>query len=418
MKKLALMLSLLLLVSGCASLVAPIGPPPAFQTPAPLPGPASELPAHTSSYPTYQDMHKGYSLIFVEHTDGTDEGMVRLINSMEDNGVYFYKTAENPYGLIAPGDVVLLQINCQWAERGGTNTDVIRMVTQAILDHPDGFYGEVIIADNGQAQFGSYGRGGSLNWANNNAVDITQSVMDVIHGFQAQGYNVTGSLWDEFTAIRVSQFSEGDYRDGFVVEDYIHHTGLEVTYPKFTTEFGTHVSFREGIWDSASGEYDSERLKIINLPVLKSHFIFGQTGAVKGYMGVVSDRLTNRRAHNSVGTGGMGTQMALTRMPVLNIMDMVWIGPDRGPAVSYGSAVQINKIAASVDPVALDYWATRYVLIPEAARLPGGRTAAMDPAGQGPGTFGFWLRLSLNEMRDAGYMFTMDPAEMRVIEAF
>ena len=350
----------------------------------------------------------GGSTVFAVNTDGLDDGVLRLIASMEAYGLYFYE-------LIEPDSVVLLQINVQWAERGGTNTDLIARTIEAILAHPSGFTGEIIVADNGQAQFGSQGQGGNLDWSQPNSACRELSTLDVIRSFQVQGYLVTGVLWDEFTTTLVNEFYTGDYTDGFIVEDYIRSTGLEISYPKFTTEFGTHVSFREGIWDSESGAYDSDRLKVINMPVLKSHFIFQQTGAVKGYMGVVSDRLTGGRPHNSVGTGGMGTLMANTRMPVLNIMDMIWIGPDRGPASSYNSAVEINMIAASIDPVALDVWTTRHVLIPEAERIPGGRAAAMNPAGTEPGTFGHWLRLSLEEMLAAGYNFTMDESEIFLV---
>jgi hypothetical protein len=39
----------------------------------------------------------------------------------------------------------------------------------------------------------------------------------------------------------------------------------------------------------------------------------------------------------------------------------------------------------------------------------------MNPALNEPGTFGHWLRLSLNEMLAAGYNFTMDENEMLVV---
>jgi hypothetical protein len=207
-------------------------------------------------------------------------------------------------------------------------------------------------------------------------------------------------------------------RDGFVVESAVRATGIAVSYPKFTTEFGTRVSFRNGIWNQASGSFDSASLKVINMPVLKSHMLFQVTAAVKNYMGVPSDWLTRNsgRAHNSVGTGGMGTLMVETRMPVLNITDMIWIAPDRGPRADFNMAVQVNRIAASTDPVALDYWTARHVLMPEAARVPGGRAPAMDPAGTQPGTFGHWLRLSMNEIRAAGFPTTMNPAEMLIVQ--
>jgi len=394
-----LALGMMFSIAGCVSQT----PQPAEEAPEVAATP--DVPAAPPTEPADEPI----STIFVERTNGLDDGMTRLIASMQSYGLDFYQ-------IIAPNSVVLLQINVQWAERGGTNTDLIAAVIQSVLDHPGGFTGEIVVADNGQAQFGSERRGGDLDWRQANSACRERSTLDVIREFQALGYRVTGSLWDEFTTVRVAEFSDGDYTDGFVVEDEIRHTGLEVTYPKFTTEFGTHISFREGIWDSAAQEFDSERLKVINLPVLKSHFIFGQTGAVKGYMGTVSDRLTQTRAHHSVGTGGMGTQMVYTRMPVLNIMDMVWIGPDRGPAVSYNAAVEINTIAASTDPVALDVWTTNHILIPEVERLPGGRAAGMDPSSTTPGSFGHWLRLSLNEMLDAGYRFTMDEREMLVVD--
>jgi uncharacterized protein (DUF362 family) len=328
---------------------------------------------------------------------------------MQSHGLDFY-------ALIAPTDVVLLKINCQWDERGGTNTDLIRAVIQAVLDHPDGFNGEIIVADNGQAQFGSERRGGSLSWTNTNSADRRTSTMDVIRSFQSAGHRVTGVLWDEFTTVRVLEFSEGDMMDGFVVEDAIRSTGLEISYPKFTTEYGSRVSFREGVWNARSAAYERERLKVINIPVLKSHALFQVTAAVKNYMGTPSDRLTSRRAHNSVGVGGMGTQMAHTRMPVLNILDMIWIGPGQGPRNPYANAVQINKIAASTDPVALDYWAAKYILMPEAAKIHSGRASSMTPEGAEPGTFGHWLRLSMEELHKEGIHATMDESEMLIVD--
>ncbi|MCL1994110.1 MAG: DUF362 domain-containing protein [Spirochaetes bacterium] len=360
------------------------------------------------------------SAVFVESSTGTDDGVARLLSSMAEHGLHFHQGAAAPGGLIASNSVVILKINGQWDERGGTNTDLIRSVIQAILNHPGGFTGEIIVADNGQGQFGPFGHGGSLNWALNNAVDTSQSVMHVVNSFQAAGHSVTGVLWDEFTTIQVQDFNAGDMRDGFVVESAVRPTGLQISFPKFTTEFGTHVSFREGIWNAAAGSFDSERLKVINMPVLKSHMLFQVTAAVKNYMGIPSDRLTNmgaaNRPHNSVGRGGMGTLMVETRMPVLNILDMIWIGPDMGPRNVFANAVQVNKIAASTDAFALDWWGARYVLIPAAATRPGGRHVAMNPDSNEPGTFGHWMRLSMAELHRAGYPATMTPSQILVVD--
>jgi hypothetical protein len=209
MKKIVLCLMILLLVFvfiyGCSSRSNAAGTNPQEPVANSPPAPVSEI------------SQQLISTIFIEDTDGTDDGVTRLILSMQNTGLDFYQTAASPLGIIASADVVLLKINCQWAERGGTNTDLVSSVIQAIVEHPEGFSGEVIVADNGQAQFGSARAGGSLDWANANALNRDQSVMDVVRSFQSQGYRVTGVLWDEFTGVRVQEFSEGDFTNGFVV---------------------------------------------------------------------------------------------------------------------------------------------------------------------------------------------------------
>jgi hypothetical protein len=334
---------------------------------------------------------------------------------MTGQGLSFYKRGNNP-GLIAADDVVLIKINSQWAERGGTNTDVLKGIIQYVVDHPDGFRGEIIIADNGQSMFGSGRTGGSLDWDNTNAKDRTQSAQDVADHFARLNYHVSGVLWDKFTRNRVEEFEAGDSRDGFVVEDGALSTGLVVSYAKFTTSYGTAVSFKRGIWDQASRSYNPDKLKVINAPVLKSHGQYQVTGAMKSYMGTPSNSLTNMAPHNSVGRGGMGTQMVHTRFPVLNVLDMVYINPEGGPGTPYSRAVQKNMIAASIDPVALDYWASKNVLIPAAQAAGNRRYTSMDPDSNEPGSFGYWLRLSMDELLKGGYKVTMDNSKIRVIK--
>ncbi len=356
------------------------------------------------------------SSIFVQSdTDGTDDGFEKLISKMADNGIIFYKTKDGQDGLIATDDVVLLEINCQWAERGGTNTDLIKTVSKAIINHPEGFTGEIVIADNGHGQYGSNGKGGSLDWDNTNSKDQTQSALDVVNDLK-KDTRISGYLWDTITKTKVSEFSTKDMEDGFVIEDMVYDTGTNISYPKFTTEYGTHISFKEGIYDEASEQYLSDKLKVINMPVLKRHGLYQVTGAVKGYMGTASDKLTSGKAHKSIGTGGMGTQMANTRIPVLNIMDMIYVGVERGPGTKYSHARQLNMIAASLDPVALDVWCTKYVLIPEVEKLKSVKTASLDPLGTKPGTFGYWLRLSMEELNKKGLSFTMEEQNMQVFD--
>lgn len=344
-----------------------------------------------------------YSDIFaVQGTTGADGGFQRLVDLMAQKGLAFSS-------LIGSRDVVIIKVNSQWDQRGGTNTDLVKSIIEAIVKRPGGFSGEIVIADNGQAQYGAQGGGGSLAWKENNALDRTQSMQKVADSFAGR-CRVSTSLWDRITTTRVSEYSEGDLRDGYVVEAAASpRTGNIVSYPKFTTPFSTHVSFTKGIWDPTARRYDSDMLKVINVPVLKSHSGYGVTASVKHYMGVGSDKLTHT-AHRSVGAGGMGTEMAGTRVPVLNVIDAIWINanPGRGPWTSYDDAAQVNVIAAGRDPVALDYWAAKNILVPAAQKLGYTSTDSLDPDVTTGRSFGSWLRLSMQELERAGIPATID----------
>ncbi len=368
------------------------------------------------------------SIFIVVGTPQPDRALTELTSLMGKHGLLFYKSSssvrdQGPTGLLAHDDTVIIKINSQWDERGGTNTDLLKAVIQKILQHPDRFAGEIVVADNGQGEHhGAHGYGGSLSYGRNNADDLSQSVQDVVNSFGVPN-RVSTYLWDTITTKRVAEYSEGDEEDGYIVDtERSQATGAMVSYPKFRTKFGTLVSFKLGIWNSGTKTYDNSRLKLINMPVLKSHVVYGVTGCVKHYMGVSSEQLTSRLGasiHSTVGMGGMGTEIAGTRYPALNIIDAIWINanPGEGPRTTYDMATRADVILASTDPVALDYWAAKHVLL-QAARSKGyTNTASLDPDNLAHRSFGQWLRLSMNEIRAAGHTTTVDESKMNVYVA-
>jgi hypothetical protein len=361
----------------------------------------------------------------VTGTKGNDKGIEQLIDLMGEGKLKFYRSSKKSNrssneGLIAMDDTVLIKINCQWDERGGTNTDVINTLIGVVLDHPDGFKGEIIVADNGQAQYGATRLGGSLDYRNNNAQDKTQSIKRVIERYVLKGAKVSGYLWDTITENVVSEYIDGDDNDGYVVSTRVNPlTGVITSYPKFKTTFGTRISFRHGIWNPKTAGYDVDQLKVLNVPVLKSHFIFGVTGAVKHYMGIPSDKLTARlgyQTHPTVGKGGMGTLMATTRFPTLNILDAIYINahPGKGPGTPYDAATETNIIAASIDPIALDYWASKNILCKTAKNIHNEDPTFIDPDNIAEKSFGSWLRLASGELSAAGFNVTYDPTHINV----
>jgi len=357
---------------------------------------------------SYQDTNTSSDIFVLKNTDG--DNVADLISIMEEEGFFFYKT-ETSQGLIGKDDVVLLKVNSQWPERGGTNTDLVKSLIAQICDHPLGFEGEIIIADSGQGR-------GSLSWKKSNAKDISQSMEKVAEYFK-EDYKVSTYLWDEITGKEVDEYEKGDMEDGYIVEDgEDEDTGIIISYPKFKSRFGTFVSFKKGIFNEDKGDYEKDRLKIINMPVLKSHTTYGTTGAIKNYMGVPANDMTGSNPHNSVGSGGMATLMTMTRMPVLHIVDAIWTNPHGGPSSSYEDALMTRTVLAGADPVALDFWGAKNILLPsvDPDRVKYGFTPdMMDPDNlQKRGAFGYWLELTLSEFRRNGYNFTKDPEKIKV----
>ena len=347
-----------------------------------------------------------------------------LISLMGANGLLFYESVtsgenKGPEGLIADDDVVLIKINEEWAERGGTNTDILKELIQALVNHPEGFNGEIVVADNGQW-------GGSMNWPQSNAEDHSQSTQDVVDLF-SMDFNVSTYSWIPIRTIRVNEYSEGDVTDGYILyDDPDPETGIKVSYPKFRTVFGTYVSFKQGIWNGTGYE---ERLKIINLPVLKSHSVYGVTASLKHYMGVQSEGggwqpgLGN--GHATVATGGMGTLMVEAGFPTLNIVDAIYVNANppgssgSGPGTPYNQGTRVNVLMASTDPVALDYWAATHVLMQTSNLIGHTDTRSIDPdntnrIGVSGEAFGTWLNLTKNEIARGGYSVTSDENRMNV----
>lgn len=351
------------------------------------------------------------------------ENLLVLMNSQDFK---FYKSdtvdlKQGPDGLISSNDVVVLKINCQWSERGGTNTDLLKEVIQSILNHPSGFNGEIIVSDNGQGR-------GRMNWPQSNSITPEQSAQDVVNAFEGE-VNISTYLWDNIRNNVVQEYEDGDTNSGYIMYDTPdNETGIIITYPKFQTIYGTNVSLKEGIWN---GQQYEDRLRIINMPVLKSHSLYGVTAAMKSYMGVQSGGLQNvfsdglSNAHDKVGTGGMGSLMAEIGIPTLNIIDALWINANpsssalKGPNTPNERSTRVNILAASTDPIAISFWSAKNILLPTASLIGHTNVNSLDPTntirGSGINTaFGVWLPKSLDELSQAGYNLTMDEERMNV----
>jgi hypothetical protein len=290
-------------------------------------------------------------------------GFEALLGLMDGNDLSFYKRKDSykqseAYGLIAADDVVLVKVNAQWKYRGCTNSDLIRGLVQRILDHPDGFSGEVVIIENGQGR-------GSLYCDTMSGYDLNSGIHananDERHSFMYlvdevfKGKPVSAYLLDP---VRASFISADDHvSDGY--------RRLEnISYPCFTSKRGTRIEVKEGVW--ANGAHQ-QNLKLINVPVLKHHDRGGSeiTAALKHFYGLLtmSDGQSPARHYQGLGET-CGKMVVLLRPPVLNIIDAIWVAHRELAGYPAEGTFRANQILASQDPVALDYWAAKNVLYP------------------------------------------------------
>jgi len=114
----------------------------------------------------------------------------------------------------------------------------------------------------------------------------------------------------------------------------------------------------------------------------------------------------------------MGSVMAEVRLPDLTILDAIWIlaRPGQGPSSSYVDATRRDVLLAATDPVALDVWATKHVLIP--AILENGYPATSFFTTQDPDNpasrFRSYLDRSLAELLEAGVVSTNRPEQVEL----
>lgn len=228
---------------------------------------------------------------------------------------------------------------------------------QCLLEHPDGFKGEIVIFDNGQGHGSMDGNPGS--WGRYGGDHSVQAnAEDPLHTFS----------WLANTAFAgrgVSTYLLDDIRDVLIADDDHLRNGYRVweglSYPCFTTRGGRRVELRHGLWD---GTRFVERVKLINVPVLKAHTGAGVTGCLKSMYGILSMGHPARDYHFGEAGRVWGEMITRVRVPVLNILDCIWISLRNHYGHPPSNTARPNKLLAGTDPVTLDYWASKRILHP------------------------------------------------------
>ena len=322
---------------------------------------------------------------------------------METQGTYLYKTTAHPSGIVGSNDIVVIKASFQWDFRNTTSTDRIKGLIWQILQHPDGFTGEILVGDN--TQWATTGED------DNNSEDTEQCILDVINTFHSKGYPVYLFEWKNIMYNVVTEYSDGDYNDG-----YPYDPTSKITYPKFQSPSGNYyISLKYGIWDSTSQTYDHNRLCIIDFPVLKAHGWTGATLAIKNWIGVLTVAYQNERFGGNdamhfnyfFSAYALAAKVMQVTFPKLTIIDAAWANPER----NYGNiAIQLNMLLGSTDPFAASWYAAKYMLTP-VAYYPD-RTNPDDVDGAIIMCLNNWI----NCMHDSGFAVTKDSSEISVYD--
>jgi hypothetical protein len=325
-------------------------------------------------------------------------GVDTLLHLLSANGEKFYKSSKNsalsgPHGLVAADDVVVLKVNAQWKCRGCTNTDMLRGLIHRILQHPDGFKGEVVIFENGQNRPATFD---GMHNDDNNAEykpfpELIGKVM--VNAEQQDVMTIDYLVGTVFADKPVSSFLMDPHSNTWIAADDHTTNGYRrtgergthcVSYPCFTTARGNRIELKEGRWTGVSY---AQNLKLINCAVLKDHSgDIGMTGALKIVYGTLSmsDGSSAQRHYADLGSqcAKMWTEV---RVPDLNILDCIWVSfgsttvNGQGVSGCVGYPPQItsrqNILLAGHDPVAMDYHANKHILLP----LGGENAANHDP---------------------------------------
>ena len=302
--------------------------------------------------------------------------------------------------VIGSHDVVVIKPNVQWWNQGAPNLAALKTFVDLVMDRPGGFKGEVVLAENCHRGATPWQRGGWAHVFERNS-DLPQAYnMNNLANHLKKQYETRFSPchWIDVDAgaKRVFGPSEGN---GYV---YCNGSGgapliscdngrlgddlraTIMTYPIFTTDKGTVIDLKNGIWEE--GSYTKQPLRFINFAALNHHSTYsGATSSIKNYLGVAD--LSGGPDPNNGGClvnnyhnfhsfpytkwapgpqGGMlgneiGVFLKTIRKADLNITTAEWVGLSSrvDPPVAHTRAV-----LACTDPVALDYHATKYILFP------------------------------------------------------
>ena len=304
--------------------------------------------------------------------------------------------------LVGLEDVVLIKPNAQWCNQGASNLAALNTFIELVMERPGGFKGEVVIGENchrGPSPWNSLSSAWAHDFERNSDLTNVPNLNElsrILKSKYRERFSTCHWINVESGTKRVFGPTDGIgyvYCDGKSGVPLIlcengahgpHRRATIMTYPIFSTDKGTIIDFKNGVWEK--GAYTGQPLRFINFAALNHHSTYcGMTSAVKNYMGI-SDLSGGPDPHQGGKLAGpyynfhsfpfdkwtpgpepgmLGTEIATfmktIRKSDLNVVTAEWIGLSSrtDPPIARTKAV-----LACTDPVALDYHSAKYLLFP------------------------------------------------------
>jgi hypothetical protein len=329
--------------------------------------------------------------------------------------------------VVGEDDVVLIKVSAQWWNQGMTNVAAVKRALEHVLERP-GFRGEVIVFENVHFRLGDGSPlARAWTHPSDRNVDLpgARAMGDLIPHFAQRKAPVSfvglvdagrSALSDDpwhdpghqhgiYGGDGRGPIAPGEERDGYVwdLEDrfrlrrsLVDHAETALTWPVFSSPLsGLVVDFRHGLFRRENGRrvpVTGRKLTWINMTTANEHGSTGFTGAVKSPMGIVdmsAGRLgTDRRVRDLASVHYFGAPRASWRMagPLAHFTTVVrrpdlyltvahwtaatprgaadWDGEHHDLRLEAASAFPTRTLVAGTDPVAIDTWCVRNLLMP------------------------------------------------------